>query len=318
MEPIPDPIPVSEPYFDLGPCHFPITTTSSSAQQWFDRGLALCYSFNHEEAVRCFYQCLAHDLECPMAYWGIAYSLGANYNKTWEIFEPGEVECVLPKIKAALDRVSELEVKGDKLETALIGSLRARMPDDLKRRDYEHWNRAYIAAMREVYETFPDNLDVTALYAEAMMVLTPWKLWDVHTGLPAPGSLAVEIETVLESAMKRFPSQADQHPGILHFYIHLTEMSSSPEKALPAANALQDLLPDAGHIQHMPSTSISSPVTINEPSVPTSSQCRPTRNTSTSEAQGGFTWSTVCIVWNSSSTAPCSRGNIKSPCGTRR
>jgi tetratricopeptide (TPR) repeat protein len=253
MEAIPDPIPVAEPYFDLGPCHFPITTTSPAAQEWFDRGLALCYSFNHEEAVRCFYQCLAHDLECPMAYWGIAYSLGANYNKTWELFEPGEVDCVLPKIKAALDRINELEVKGDKLETALIGSLRARMPDDLERRDYEQWNRAYIAAMREVYKTFPDNLDVTALYAEAMMVLTPWKLWDVHTGLPAPGSLAVEIETVLETAMKRFPSQADRHPGILHFYIHLTEMSSSPEKALPAANALQDLLPDAGHIQHMPS-----------------------------------------------------------------
>ncbi|KAG7532034.1 hypothetical protein FFLO_03909 [Filobasidium floriforme] len=253
MEAIPDPIAVSEPYFDLGPCHFHITTTSPAAQEWFDRGLALCYSFNHEEAVRCFYQCLAHDPQCPMAYWGIAYALGANYNKTWEIFEPGEVESVLPKIKAALDRISELEVKGDQLETALIGSLRARMPDDLERRDYEQWNRAYIAAMREVYKTFPDNLDVTALYAEAMMVLTPWKLWDVHTGLPAHGSLAVEIENVLESAMKRFPLLADRHPGILHFYIHLTEMSSSPEKALPAANALQDLLPDAGHIQHMPS-----------------------------------------------------------------
>lgn len=252
MEVIPDPIHPSELYFDLRPTHFPITTASPAAQQWFDGGLALCYGFNHEEATRCFYQCLAHDPECPMAFWGIAYSSGANYNKTWEIFEPGEVDSVLPRIRAALDRVDELRVKGNELEVALIGSLRARMPEDLKSRDYRRWNLAYIEAMRGVYNRFPDNLDVAALYAESMMVLTPWKLWDVQTGLPAPGSLATEIETVLESAMKRFPS-AVRHPGVLHFYIHLTEMSANPEKALPAANALQDLLLDAGHIQHMPS-----------------------------------------------------------------
>jgi hypothetical protein len=78
---IPLRIPTTDPYFSLNTIHFPITTASSSAQEWFDRGLTLCYAFNHEQAHRCFLQCLAHDEKCMMAYWGIGYALGANYNK---------------------------------------------------------------------------------------------------------------------------------------------------------------------------------------------------------------------------------------------
>ena len=43
------------------------------------------------------------------------------------------------------------------------------------------------------------------------------------------------------------------HPGILHFYIHLMEMSAAPEDALTAGDLLRDLVPDAGHLRHMPS-----------------------------------------------------------------
>ncbi|KAJ9122227.1 hypothetical protein QFC22_001646 [Naganishia vaughanmartiniae] len=251
MDPIPPPISVSEPYFTLNPIHFSITTTSPSAQQWFDRGLTLCYAFNHEEAMLCFYQCLAHDPNCVMAHWGIAYSLGANYNKTWELFAPGEVDASLPKIKAALHHIDQL-APGSELEMALIRALKARMPEDITRRDYGTWNIAYATAMQEVYAKFPESIDVTAFYADAMMILTPWRLWDLSTGGPAPNSRAVEIQAVLEHAMKHFPD-ADRHPGILHFYIHLMEMSPDPEKALPPANKLFNLVPDAGHLQHMPS-----------------------------------------------------------------
>ncbi|KAJ9115351.1 hypothetical protein QFC24_007016 [Naganishia onofrii] len=251
MDPIPSSISVSEPYFTLNPIHFRITTSSTSAQQWFDRGLTLCYAFNHEEAMICFYQCLAHDPDCVMAYWGIAYSLGANYNKTWELFAPGEVDASLPKIKAALEKIDHLK-PGSELEMALIRALKARMPEDITRRDYGTWNLAYATAMEKVYAQFPESIDVAAFYADAMMILTPWRLWDLQTGGPAANSRAFEIQAVLEHAMKHFPD-ADRHPGILHFYIHLMEMSPYPEKALPPANKLLNLVPDAGHLQHMPS-----------------------------------------------------------------
>jgi tetratricopeptide (TPR) repeat protein len=39
---------------------------------------------------------------------------------------------------------------------------------------------------------------------------------------------------------------------VLHFYIHLMEMSAQPEDALRAGDQLRDLVPDAGHLRHMP------------------------------------------------------------------
>lgn len=50
------------------------------------------------------------------------------------------------------------------------------------------WNDAYAASMRDVYKTFPDDPDVTALFAEAMIDRTPWQLWDLKTGEPAAGA----------------------------------------------------------------------------------------------------------------------------------
>lgn len=44
-----------------------------------------------------------------------------------------------------------------------------------------------------------------------------------------------------------------EHPMILHLYCHLMELSSEPEAAMPAANALRGLLPAAGHLTHMAS-----------------------------------------------------------------
>ncbi len=82
------------------------------------------------------------------------------------------------------------------------------------------------------------------------MNLTPWALWDTKTGEPAEGSAALEAKAVLDRALAT--TEGQEHPGLLHLYIHLLEMSASPEDALPAAELLRDLVPDAGHLRHMP------------------------------------------------------------------
>ncbi|KAJ9098301.1 hypothetical protein QFC20_006011 [Naganishia adeliensis] len=251
MDPIPAPISPTAPYLTLNPHHFPITTSSPAAQEWFNRALNLTYAFSHEEALVCFYQVLAHDEACLMGYWGVAYALGANYNKTWELYAKGEVEKTVPHIRAALDQVKRRNLRGTEQEQSLVHALDARMPQDLTNRDYSTWNTKYAHAMRDVYTRFPENIDVAAIFAESLMVLTPWRLWDLTTGLPTANSHAAEIKQILESAMRT--DKGRRHPGLLHFYIHLMEMSSTPELALPAANALPSLVPDAGHLQHMPS-----------------------------------------------------------------
>ena len=42
--------------YDLGAHSRQVSTQSSEAQTWFDRGLNWTYAFNHEEAIKCLRQ----------------------------------------------------------------------------------------------------------------------------------------------------------------------------------------------------------------------------------------------------------------------
>src|SRR5262245_44759976 len=66
----------------LGDYHFPITTASAEAQAYFDQGIRLLYGFNHDEAARYFRRAAELDPQAPMPYWGVALSIGPNYNDT--------------------------------------------------------------------------------------------------------------------------------------------------------------------------------------------------------------------------------------------
>jgi len=244
-------IPGDEPYFDLGSFHRSISTSNRDAQIWFDRGLTLCWSFQQDEAKICFEQTLAHDPDCVMGYWGLAFSQGIEYNKSWEIVPPGDLESMLPKIKDAIDKAQEKRQYGSAVENALIEAAAARLPSDFKSRDFVSWNTAYADAMKVVYVQYGEDLDIAALYAESMMLLSPWKMWDLKTGRPTALSRADNVKIVLEKALKR--DEAYEHPGLLHLYVHLMEMSPSPELAIPAADRLIGLVPAAGHLNHMPS-----------------------------------------------------------------
>ena len=116
--------------------------------------------------------------------------------------------------------------------------------------DCAPWNDAYAAAMRGVYSRFPDDPDVAALFADALIGRTPWLLWDLETGQPAVDADTLEAVQVLERAIAA--TTATPHPGLLHMYIHTMEMSPYPERALAAADRLRGLVPDAGHLLHMP------------------------------------------------------------------
>jgi tetratricopeptide (TPR) repeat protein len=240
---------MSYPY-ELGSYSRKVSTRSKAAQAWFDRGLAWCYGYNHEEAVRCFQAAARADPKCAMAQWGIAYAAGPNYNKQWKAFDPADLARSLRLARKATLKAQELARKAKPVEQALIAALLRRYPDDGTEAVTPIWNDDYAAAMRKVYAGFGDDPDVAALFAEAIMNRTPWQLWNLETGKPAEGADTLEAIAVLEKAM-RAPG-GDRHAGLLHMYIHLLEMSPHPERALRAADALRDLVPDAGHLQHMP------------------------------------------------------------------
>jgi tetratricopeptide (TPR) repeat protein len=239
-------------YFELGDYARPVTTDSDPARRWVQRGLIWAYAFNHEEAVACFEQAISADPGCALAHWGVAYALGPNYNKPWEAFEPAEAQSATARTHAAVATAQrscdQRAVSG--AERALIDALAYRYPHAAPGPDLSVWNKAYADAMRTAYREHGDDLDVAVLFADALMNLTPWELWDTATGQPAAGAATVEARSVLERALAAPGGRA--HPGALHLYIHLMEMSPHPEEALWAGDLLRGLCPDAGHLLHMP------------------------------------------------------------------
>ncbi|MDG1423913.1 MAG: hypothetical protein P8P89_00450 [Paracoccaceae bacterium] len=239
------------PYYDLGAYSLAITTASPEAQKWFDRGLNWTYGFNHHEAVSCFQKVLAADPSCAMAHWGIAYASGPNYNMPWKLFDKAGRKAALEAAYDATQQAIGLCSGITPIEAALISALQARYPQRALDDDMENWDDRFAAEMRAVFGAFPDALDVRSVFVEAMLNRTPWKMWDLPSGMPAEGADTTECQQVLEAAFANDPA-AMQHPGLLHLYVHLMEMSPFPERALKAGDALRTLVPDAGHLVHMP------------------------------------------------------------------
>jgi tetratricopeptide (TPR) repeat protein len=237
-------------YYDLGVSSFPITTRTSTAQTWFDCGLLWAYGFNHREAVTCFERAVADDPDCAMAYWGIAYAAGPNYNKQWERFDPRELQSTFRRTFDESRNALEVRGRASEKERAIIETLQARYPSPTPVEDFQRLYDDYADAMREAYQRFPDDMDVVALFADALMCRTPWLLWNLETGAPNPDGSAEEATVVLERALAT--PEGQRHPGVVHLYIHLMEMSPHPERALRAADWLRGLVPDAGHLEHMP------------------------------------------------------------------
>lgn len=229
-----------QPFFEgLGDYHRPIQTADARAQRYFDQGLTLSYAFNHDEAIRSFQAATRLDPECAMAWWGVALCNGPHINNP---IVPPE------RSKAAWDALQQARAHRHRETSenrALIEALAARYSDPAPA-DRRALDEAYAAAMKQVYERFPADPDVGALYAEACMDLRPWDLWTAD-GQPQPGTL--EILEVLTGVQARAP----HNPGAPHLYIHAIEASPHPERGLEAADRLCDLTPGAGHLVHMPS-----------------------------------------------------------------
>ena len=228
-------------FIGLGDFHRAVSTSSKSAQAYFDQGMRFLWAFNHDESTRSFAKAAQEDPNCAMCYWGVALTVGPNYNL------PMMAE---PRAKVAwqaLEQAEQHAVSAAPLEQALIQALasRYRGPQPLDPSNEGPVLTAYAQAMQEVATHFPDDADVQVLTAEAMMNTNAWKLWQLD-GTPAPGTEAIVAR--LAAVLAKDPN----HPGANHYYIHAVEASPHPEKAVVAAERLRGMMPAAGHLEHMP------------------------------------------------------------------
>ena len=217
---------------------YPVSTNAEMAQRYFNQGLMLAYGFNHAEAARSFQESARQDPDCAMAYWGLAWVLGPNYNAGME-------KDILPR---ALDALAQAKLRLHKVsqkERDLILALEKRYPPNTET-DPAPYYEAFAEAMRQVMNKYPDDADIAAFTGEALMDLHPWDLWE-KSGQPKPWT--PEIVSIGEKVLALHPN----HPQGLHLFMHIMEASPNPEKALPYANALRFLVPGSGHLTHMPS-----------------------------------------------------------------
>ena len=247
----------------LGTATFAVTAKDEQARAWFAQGLQLTYAFEHTEAVRVFRAALARDPSCAMCAWGVAYALGPNINNP----SRGPVR----DIRAYIQRAQQAAAGASPLERALIQAMAVRYgrapereqrlfeaqgaalcsagkpksADQKTDRKVDPQDLGYAAAMADVLRQFPENPDVVALYADAVMTTMAWEWWDPKTG--KPNGAVADVLARLATATQQHP----QHTGALHFYVHLAEHSPNPRQAELAADTLGTVAPGSPHLVHM-------------------------------------------------------------------
>ena len=228
-------------YDGLGGFHRAVTTSSREAQLYFDQGMRFVWAFNHDEATRSFARAAELDPGCASCWWGVALTLGPNYNM------PLMADARAKAGWEALQKAQAASARATPVEQALVAALAARFlgPKPLDPSNSAPPLKAYVEAMRAVAAGFPADMDVQTLYAEALMNTNPWKLWNAD-GTPGPGT--PQILAALETVLAKDP----KHPGANHYWIHAVEASPHPEQAVASAERLVGMMPAAGHLEHMP------------------------------------------------------------------
>ena len=229
--------PIAPTLDGLGDYEFDVSTDNERSQYFFNQGLRLTYGFNHSEALRSFKEAARLDPGNAMAYWGWALVLGPNLNLPMQPQVVGQAYKAIQEAQAHKDSVSERE-------RAYIVALATRYSEDPEA-DRATLDAAYAAAMSELVDAYPDDLDAATLYAASLMNLSPWNYWSQDgTAYPRTEILLAALESVME----RDP----EHPGAAHYYIHAVE-AVRPQLGVAAADSLRELMPGAGHLVHMPS-----------------------------------------------------------------
>lgn len=216
-----------------------ITTTQPEAQRLFNAALAHVWNFNHGEAIKALKAAQAQDPNCAMCYWLESFAWGPNINAPMTPDAAAPAWDALQKAIAVQDSASEKE-------RALIGALRARYAKEAPA-DRAPLDNAFADAMDAVVAAYPDDDFIASLSAEANMDVEPWDYWmsDGRT----PKSRAGKTMSMLEAVLARSPN----YQPAIHLYIHMTEATANPYRAVEPAARLGALTPGLGHLIHMPS-----------------------------------------------------------------
>ena len=210
---------------------FPIKTNNQAAQKYFDNGMQLAHAFAHKASAAAFRRAEQLDPSCAMCFWGEAWTRGPSINFTINASDQR-------KLRKLADKAARLAADGPPLESKLIAALQKRYHKGGGTGDGD---LAYAKAMDDIATAHPTNNEIAVMAADAWMI---------------PAANQYNSREHLDRAMQLLEAGLARDPndtGLIHFYIHATEMDGVGAEALPYAEKLAALAPAASHLVHMPS-----------------------------------------------------------------
>lgn len=214
---------------------FAVDTTNPQAQAWFSHGVKLRWAFEHSESVRAFRKAQLLDPTCSMCVWGEAWAIGPNLNGGGNDAQSQATALTQAKKARRLAR------HATPMQRQMIDALIQRYSG----KDASRATR-FARAMDRIARRNPDDVTVAAITSDAWM-LNADEWWTPQGEAADPG--ITRAMGLLEHALSVNPDD----PGAIHLYIHLTEWSDDPHKAIPYGERLAALAPGASHLVHMPS-----------------------------------------------------------------
>ena len=219
---------------------YQISTKSDSAQIYFNQGLTMYYSYHSREAVASFKEAAKFDSTNAMVYWGQALAMGPSYNYGYSY----KMNAAVP---AVLEKMNRFAGGASAKERDLVQAMNSRYnTGDSADKDRKALNVYYVEALKPLVKKYAADIDIKALYTDAVMLIHPWEFWN-NDG--SAKTWTPELVRYCEDILSKNP----QHPGALHYYIHVTEASRKPEIALASADSLLKLFPGVAHMVHMSS-----------------------------------------------------------------
>ena len=211
---------------------------TEDAQQMFQRGLDLHYGYHYERAIAAFEEAARLAPASSRPHWGVALALGPSLNAP-------DMTSRMARAHAAALRAVELSAAESERERDYARALMTRYTAGTNV-DANALNRGYALAMEGLLARYSDDPDVATLYADSVIVAAKGAVWQPDGTASHDTTRALEL---VEGVLERHP----RHVGANHLHVHLLENSPVPERAAASAERLETLVPDAGHLLHMPS-----------------------------------------------------------------
>jgi hypothetical protein len=207
------------------------TSCSTAVASDFDRALALLHNFWYARALEAFKAVIQRDPTCRLAYWGAAMTYNhpfwdaptaADLSAAWALVQDGlRTASDTGRERMYLDATAALYWKGG------AGSKAER-------------DAAYRDAMRAVHERYPDE-NTRLFYGLSIL------------GTIREGTRGFEQQAIAAALFEEVYARNPEHPGVLHYLIHVYDDPSHAMQGLPAARAYARAAAAVPHAQHMPS-----------------------------------------------------------------